>query len=135
MPPVNYLAIVVAGLAAFVIGALWYTALFGKQWLAAQNFTPEQMAAAQKDMAKTYGISVVCYIVMAFVLSVLIGNLDIVSAGTGAKLGALCWLGFAATIGLTASLYGGKSIKIYYIDAAYQLVFMTVMGAILGAWR
>jgi hypothetical protein len=45
-----------------------------------------------------------------------------------------CWLGFVATIGLTANLYSNKKLATYLIDAAYQLVFMVAAGVILAIW-
>ena len=43
----NYLAIVIAAVAAWLFGAGWYMAL-GKPWMAALGTTPDQMAAAKK---------------------------------------------------------------------------------------
>lgn len=43
-----------------------------------------------------------------------------------------CWLGFAATIGLTSNPYSGLPLKAFLIDAGYQLVYFVLMGAILA---
>ena len=132
---VNYLAVVVAAVAAWLLGALWYSpALFARQWMAAHNYTPEKIAAMKQGMAKKYAISLVCMLVMAWVMAVLIDRLGILSALGGVKLGGITWLGFAATIGLTANLYSDKPLAAYLIDAAYQLVYMIVMGIILAVW-
>jgi len=130
----NYLAILVTAVVIFVIGALWYTVLFGKQWLVAHAYTPEQIEGMKQGMGRTYGLSFLCYLVLATVMSVLIFFLGIDNAAAGAKLGALCWLGFVATIGLTANLYSNKAFATYLIDAGYQLVFMVVAGVILAVW-
>jgi hypothetical protein len=53
----------------------------------------------------------------------------------GVKLGALCWLGFAATIGLTSQVFSNKRFAVYVIDVAYQLVYLVLMGWILAIWR
>jgi hypothetical protein len=42
---INYLAVLVAGFAAFFIGAMWYTALFGKLSVKVHGFTEEWRAA------------------------------------------------------------------------------------------
>jgi uncharacterized protein DUF1761 len=130
----NYLAILVTAVVIFVIGALWYTVLFGKQWLAAHAYTPEQLEGMKQGMGRAYGLSFVCYLVLASVMSMLIFLLGIDNAAAGAKLGALCWLGFVATIGFTANLYSNKSFATYLIDASYQLVFMVVAGVLLAIW-
>ena len=120
----NYLGILVTAVVIFVIGALWYTVLFGKMWLAAHAYTP----------ARAYGFSFVCYLVLAAVMNLLILRMGISEPIGGAKLGLVCWLGFVATIGLTANLYSNKRLTTYVIDAAYQLVFMVVAGVILASW-
>lgn len=133
---VNYLAVLVSAVAAFMLGAVWYSpALFARQWMAAHNYTPEKIEAMKRGMAKTYSLSFVCFLVMAWVLAVFIDRMAILSWVGGVKLGALAWLGFAATIGLTANLYSDKPLAAYLIDASYQLVYLIVMGIILAVWR
>lgn len=136
MPPINLVAVLVAALVAFILGALWYSpVLFARQWMAAQGHTPEKLAAMQPQMARTYSLSFGCFLVTAFVLALLSGRLGITAALGGAKLGGLTWLGFAATIGLTANLYSGKPLAAWIIDAGYQLVYLVTMGVILALWR
>jgi hypothetical protein len=136
MPPVNYLAVIVSALAAFLLGALWYSpALFARQWVAVNGYSAEKLEAMKKGMAKTYSMSFLCFLVMAWVMAVLILLLGIVGPRGGAKLGGLAWLGFAAPIGLTANLYSDKPRLAWMIDAGYQLVYMIVMGVILAVWQ
>jgi len=44
---VNYWAILIAAVVAWLAGGVWYTAL-SKPWMAAQGFTAESMAAAKQ---------------------------------------------------------------------------------------
>ncbi len=132
---VNFLAVVAAAFAPMVIGAIWYGPLFGKPWMSAHGYTPERLEEMKKGMGKAYGLSFVCYLVMATVLSILIAWLGAANLWTGVCLAFYCWLGFAATIGLTSHLFSDKKTAAYLIDVAYQLVYMLVMGAVLGAWR
>ncbi|HEV8151128.1 MAG TPA: DUF1761 domain-containing protein [Gemmatimonadales bacterium] len=133
---VNYLAVLVAALASFVLGALWYSpALFARQWVAAHSYTPEKIQAMKRGMARTYLLSFVCFLVTAWVLAVFIDRMALLSWLGGAKLGALAWFGFAATIGLTANLYSDKPLLAWIIDAGYQLVYLVGMGIILAVWR
>ena len=134
---INFLAVIVAAVVSFVLGALWYSpVLFAKPWMAAHGFTLETMTAMRSTMARSYSILVHCMLVMASVIAVLVGPLGLVGAMHGARLGAFLWLGFAATIGLTANVYAGKprALFFFFIDAGYQLVYMIVMGAIPTAW-
>ena len=135
MPPLNYVAILVTAVVIFAIGALWYTVLFGKIWTEAHGYTPEQLEGMKAGAARAYGFSFLCYLVLAAMLDLLIVRIGVDTAIGGAKLGAVCWLGFVATIGLTANLYSNKKLSTYMIDAAYQLVFMVVAGVILAVWQ
>ena len=54
---INYLAVVVSAISAFVIGALWYAPfLFGKAWQAETGLSDEDLKAG---MGKTFGGSFV----------------------------------------------------------------------------
>ena len=132
----NYLAIVVAAVVTFAFGMVWYNPmLFGKQWMAAHAYSPEQIAAMQREMPKTYGISFVTYLIMSAGVAIFSGFLHIARWQGGVKLGALIWLVFVATTGLTMNLFSGKKLATWMIDAGYQLVCLVAMGAILALWH
>lgn len=133
---VNWLAIIVAAVASFAIGALWYSpVLFARQWMAAHGHTPEKLAAMQSSMAKTYTFSFITYLIMAMVISLLVGLTGAASAAHGIVLAVLAWLGFGFTIGLNTNLYSDKPAAAFMIDAGYQFIHVILMGAIIGAWR
>jgi hypothetical protein len=132
----NFLAIFVAAVAAFLLGALWYSPLlFANAWVKAHRHTPEKVAAMQKAAPKAYGISFVCFCVMAFVLHLILGHMGVAGVVPGIMWGFHIWLGFAFTIGLTAHVYGDKPISAFLIDTGYQLVYLMTMGAILAGWH
>ena len=130
---INYLAVGVAALATIFIGAFWYSPLlFGDLWAKAHGYSEEQL----REMAsRAFIVSLFCYLVMAFILAVLVSYTGVSTARQGAFLGLLVWIGFLATLGLTAHMFSGKPLSIYLIDAGYQLVYAMVMGVILAAWR
>ena len=76
---VNYLAVLVAGLAAFFLGGLWYTAIFGKLWIKLQGYTDEQIKEMKAKMSppKFFGGMILSYLVVAFVVAVLVTSFDI----------------------------------------------------------
>lgn len=130
---VNYVAVVVAAVGTFILGALWYSpVLFGKAWVAAHGYGPDQIEAMRKGAGKAYTVSLLCYLVMAWVMGVLVTRIGIDSLIGGIKLGALCWLGFAATIGLTAHMFSERKLATYVIDAGYQLAYLLLMGMVLA---
>ncbi len=132
----HIVVVLVAAVAAFVLGALWYSPLlFANAWVKAHGHTPEKLAQLQAGAPKAYAVSFVAFIVMAAVLSMLLDHLGVVTAHQGALWAAHIWLGFAATIGLMATLYSGARFSVWAIDAGYQLVYLVLMGAIIGGWR
>jgi hypothetical protein len=134
---VNWLAAAVAAMATFFLGGLWYQALFGKLWVRLHGYTPEkvkQMQAAKPPLL-FFGGMIIAYFLLAVVMSVLIGALGLDTWCDGAGFGFLLWVGPAIAIGFTAWLASDRVIGVFLIDWAYQLVFLVMMGAILGAWR
>jgi hypothetical protein len=130
------LPLVVAVVATFALGALWYSPLvFGNMWVRAHGYSPERLERMKKGAPRAYGVSFVAFLVLAHVLAYLALRVGVGSALGGAKLGFLVWVGFAATIGLTSWVYSDKPFRTYLIDAGYQLLYLLVMGAIIGAWR
>jgi uncharacterized protein DUF1761 len=133
---INYAAVAVAGLGAFFLGALWYTALFGATWRRLAGFTDEKIKElqGQRGPAVFFGGMIVAYLVVAFVLAALTASLDIQTPIAGAALGLLVWLAVAA-VGMTGHLAHDKPFGLYVIDTSFQLAFFVMMGAVLGAWR
>ncbi len=134
---INFLAVLVAAVAAFLLGAIWYSPLlFAKQWMEFHGYTPEKVKAMQQAGAmRAFAVSFVCQLVIAFAIALLIAIIHMRSPVAGIKLGLVCWLGFAVSTGLMANVYSDKSIKAFLLDAAYQLVYFVVMGAILAVWH
>lgn len=125
-----------AALAAWLIGALWYSPLlFAKAWIKAHGHTPEKLAAMQANAGRAYAGSFVAFVVIAYVLHLFLSRLGVDSLQGGAMWGFHAWLGFALPIGFTANLYSDKPLSTFLIDAGYQLVYFTAMGAILGTWH
>ena len=130
------LGVLVASIAVFVIGGLWYSPLlFGRIWLRVNGYTPEHVEQIRRGIGRAYAVSFACYLVMATVLALLIGATETTTALGGIRLGAVCWLGFAATIGLTANMFSEKPLAAYLLDSGYHLVYISTMGAILAIWR
>lgn len=127
----NYAAVIVAGIAYWVLGAVWYTGLFGKQWMALENISPQQPGP---HMAFTFTVSFLLDLVMAFVLAQLCTWRSANTAAHGASLGVLMWIGFVAPMMYTNYIYEMRPNALFLINAGYVLVGFCLMGAILGAW-
>ncbi len=130
---VNFLAVVVAGLVAMVIGALWYSPmLFGKSWMKMVGMSAKDMKAAKAaGMSKYYAIALLGQFVMAYVLSVVLGVFSPESMIEALKIGFWMWLGFIATTTISGVLWEKKPLKLYVLNNAYSLVVLVVMAGVL----
>lgn len=140
MPPpvdINLAAVFGAAIASMVLGFLWYGPLFGKQWMSLMGW--KKLSKAQMDKMKeagkkSYALAFIGALVMSYVLAHFVDYTGAVTAVEGAQTGFWVWLGFVATVMLGMVLWEGKPWKLYYLNAAYQLVSLLVMGVLLAIW-
>ena len=133
---VNYLAVFVAAIAAFVVGALWYGPLFGKPWRSLMG-VPEGMMGmpgTRLSPVAAMAINFLATLVLAYVLSGLLSLLNGVTPGMTLQVALLVWLGFVAPIILNTVLFEGRSIKFYLINTGAQLVQLLAMALVYGWW-
>ena len=131
MHTLNLWAILVAAVSAFVLGGIWYGSLFGAAWKRANGFTGEPPAA---NMGKVFGISFVLSLVMSFNLAMFLNDPK-TTVAWGATAGFLAGFGWVM-MGLgIVSLFERRPLSYVLINGGYLTVALTVMGAILGAWR
>jgi hypothetical protein len=130
---VNLVAVLACGLAAMVVGFLWYSkALFADSWMKLSGISMADIEKSKARMPVIYGTMFVGALVQAYVLAQLVhlvGALDITS---GAIVGFFAWLGFVGPVMLSSVLFEGRPVKLYFINAGYQLVNMIIMGVILA---
>ncbi len=131
-PEINYLAVLVSALAFFAIGSLWYSpVLFSKIWIKELDFKSENVS--KQNMVKTFGVSFLLMLIMAFNLAAFIGN----GMGWqfGMTAGALTGIGWVALAMGINYLYERRSFRFWLINAGYMAVSFTLMGTIIGAWQ
>lgn len=126
---VNYLAVLVATIAAFVIGGVWYSpALFGKQWMKAVGLKEND---AKKGMAPTMIKSFIITFIMATTLAIFTPA----GLNEGLMVGAVLGIGIASMSSLNNMVYELKPTNLMVINFGYILLMYLAMGAILGAWQ
>jgi len=132
----NFLAVLVAAIVIFLIGGLWYQALFGKLWVSLHGFSDEEIKRMQERYppAVFFPVILAAYLVLCYAAALLVGALDLDSVVGGVIFGVVLWL-IVAAIGVTAHITSNRHIGLFVIDTAYQLVIFIVAGAILAAWR
>ena len=131
---INYLAVLIAAVASWLAGAVWYMAL-AKPWLAAIGVTPEQMHERRKDPGAflPFVYAFLANVIIAWVLGGLLGHLGQLTLRNGALSGLFCWGGFVFTTMLVNNRFAMRSPKLLVIDGGYWLVVLVLSGAIIGA--
>ncbi len=128
----NYAAVFISALAYWLLGALWFGVLFSKPWMALENITMEQ--AKSMNPVLPYIVSFLLNLLIAYALAQVCIWRNANTAGRGASVGVLLWIGFIGPITYTTYMYEMRPKELFAINQFYPLAGMVLMGAILGAW-
>ena len=132
METFNYWGVTVAALSTFMIGGLWYSpAVFGKRWMRENGLTEEDLKGG--NMMKIFGLAFLLGLIAAINLAMFLGPED--RPAMGALWGFAAGFGWVATFVGTHYLFERKSFTLFLINAGYSVVALTVMGAIIAAWK
>lgn len=130
----EYLEPVLGGLAAFILGSVWYTVLFGKVWQAETGLSDED---AQKDMARTHGLAFVMMVILSYAVNMIINYHDPADQTFmhGGFHGIMAGIFYAAPVTAINYLYQRKSLKLFLIDAAYLILLLGLSGGVMAALK
>jgi hypothetical protein len=128
----NYAAIVVAAIAYWLLGAVWYGKLFANAWMELEHITPEQAKAANPILP--YVIALLLNVLIAYALSQVCLWRNANTVGRGAAVGVMIWIGIVGPITYTTYMFEMRPPTLFAINEFYPLAGLVLMGAILGAW-
>jgi membrane-associated HD superfamily phosphohydrolase len=133
MDSINWLAVIAAALANFLIGGLWYSPLlFQKAWMRANGFTDDDVGKG--NPAVIFGVSGLFSLIMAANLAAFV-SFEGVTLGFAVGAALAAGLGWAALgLGIVA-LFERRSWSYILINGGYLTVAFLAMGLILGLWR
>jgi hypothetical protein len=133
----NWLAILVAALAYFAIGAVWYAPpLFGKAWAAAGGM--EIPEARTRPSPAIYLTPLVGSVLSAIALGMLAKSTGTDTLQQGIALGLVVAIGFAVAISLVTAQFESQKPKPMVwgaINGGYHVVGNLVAAIIVATWR
>ncbi len=132
---VNLIAVLAASVATMIIGALWYSPLlFGNLWIKLTGMSKEKINKMKKEgkVGRSYFWAFIASIVSMCVLSLFVRYAGASSFGDGLIIGFYAWLGFMVPLSLNNVLWGGDSIKLFFLNAAHHLVAACIGAGILA---
>lgn len=124
---IDWIAVAVATVSAFVLGGLWYSpVLFAKPWMAGAKLTQEE---ASGSMGAVFGQAIVCALITAVCFGYFVGNPPLKE---GLIAGAMTGFGLvAASLGLNYA-FERRPISLLAINGSYYIVQFTLYGLIFA---
>lgn len=130
----NWLAVIVAALAYFMLGALWYAPpIFGNAWMKAAGLSMEGEGPGPAIYVAPFVGALVATIATAMLAMATASD----TASEGLVLGIVIAVGFAATlIGTTAVFESTKpnAARWAMISAGYHAVGIVIAAVIMSTW-
>jgi hypothetical protein len=132
----NWLALILATLAYWTVGAAWFSFLFGKTWMAEQekNGTRIERPSKQEFMGMMIG-NFIYNLLIVFGISYIVFITGCIRFDSALKMGAL--IGVCISFSTLGSNYiwVKKSMKLLLLDGGYHAAGSIIAALILGLWR
>lgn len=129
---INTLAIFLAAIVYWLLGALWYGVLFSKPWMALEHLSMED--AKGMNPVLPYIVTFLLNLLIAYVISLIAIWRNVNTAAKGASLGILLWIGFLGPVTFTTYMYEMRPMQLFAINEFFPLFGFCIMGAIIGGW-
>tara|TARA_B100001939_G_scaffold343459_1_gene356212 strand:- start:3688 stop:4092 length:405 start_codon:yes stop_codon:yes gene_type:complete len=133
MEQINLLAVLIATIISYALGAVWYSPkVFGTAWMEDNNYDPN---AQHGHPAKVYGLSFIFSLIAAAGFAYYImGDLANPTWLEGLRRGLVVGIAFAATSFGINYQFANKSTRLLMIDGGYHTVQFAVYGIVLALW-
>ncbi len=137
---INFLAVLVAALAAFILGFLFHGPVTGKLWMKLADIHPtgnEKLGDMVPQMLWNLLSNLVTALGVAIIYAFAATSPSLSDTGLwGAVLISLVvWLGFLVTSSSIEVIWMGRKAKLWLFECGCSLIVMFVVGLIIGAWR
>jgi hypothetical protein len=130
---INWIAVLVAGIAFFMLGAIWYSKiLFARTWIRLTGVKADD--PNMKGLGQLMAASFILMIVISIGLAIFINRVGVVDWTTGLKVGLLAGICFAASAISISYLYEKRPFGLHLINGIYNIVGCTIAGIIIAAW-
>lgn len=138
---INILAILIAVVANFVLGFIWYTPLFGRRWGKEMGFNMDEKPPGSA-LAKGMIFMIIGNFLMAWVFAhnMAVWNpitwglpaSEMSPIGTAMSAAIFTWLGFFFPGDLGSVVWEKKSWTLFFINTGYHLASLIVVAMILA---
>jgi hypothetical protein len=130
---INWLAVLVAALAYFFLGALWYSFLFRNAWIKSSGVKADD-PNAKKGIAGIMVASFITIIITSIGLALFITRIGSIGWMTGLKVGLIAGVCFCAMAICNSYLYEKRPLTLHLINSFYNIVGCVIAGIIISVW-
>jgi len=131
---INWLAVLVAAVAFFLLGALWYSLLFRDAWIRASGVNVND-PTAKKGVGALFLSSFVLILITTIGLAFFISRVGTAGWMTGVKVGLVAGICFCATSISNSYLYEKRPVSLLAINSFYNIVGCLIAGIIIAVWK
>ena len=118
---------------SIVVGTVWYRPrVFGNRWQALTGIDPNTPVNPAVTYGGTFAATAVTAILLAIAAHVAASYFALETLPAALLTALVLWAGLTASRMLVHDLFASKSLRIWLIDAGYELVTLLVMAAIIG---
>ena len=131
----NWLAVIVAAIAWFIFGAIWYAPMvMGKFWMTAAGV---EVPEGQGPNPLVFGLTLLAYFVTAIIVAALALATGTDTASEGAVLGVMLGIGFSIATSVVSATYEMKPKPLAYVlvNGVYNLIGLTIVSVIVAIWH
>jgi hypothetical protein len=126
---VNWIAVLVAGVASFAFGAAYYMSL-SKPWMAAVGKTEAEVEANNNPMV--FVVAIVAQLVMAYTMArVMLWQGDM-SIGAGISIAITLWVGLIVSSMAVNHGFQGAKRSLTLIDSGHWLGVLLVQSVVIA---
>ena len=134
---INMVAVLIAVVANFFLGFIWYTPLFGKAWAKEMNFDttvkPPASALAKGMIFMVIGNFFLPYVFAHNIAAcTFVPGMEEMSMFVKVLNATIfTWLGFYLPVDLSSVAWESKSWKLFFINTGYHFMMLLVAATIL----
>ena len=132
----NWLAILCAGAAYWVLGYVWYSLLFGKVWAAEQaRHRGERSPPSGSEMVGKMAGTFICNFLAAGAIAYFLWKPGIFDLNHALRIGVAAGIGLAGSAITMVYIWESKPTKIWMIDVGFNFVGCLLVATILVSWH
>ena len=132
---IHWIAVLVSALVAIASGAIWFgPRTFYPTWAKALGKSEGEVPGAGMNMGIVFGATFLSQFVQATSLALVLTAVKDLNAGKGLLAGFVIGIGIAAASSLGHRLFSGHGFKVWALEVGNDVLNLTLMGLIIGAW-